>query len=275
MYHSVTIGDKNTYDDWHLIAPNRLFVAPPSPKTNYIDILGKNGSLDYTEALTKIPRFSDRSGSWDFVVLNPGDTLDYPIEADTTRRWPDLYSELMFYLRAKQFDRVVLEDDPDYYYTGRVWVSNWQFSAGWSQVTLSYTFRPFKKRLDNSHTKGVVEFNFREIHPSNAETIEFVIPNDIMPAQLYLKCSSTAQSIWGTHVKIQNEELEITHSETIGGSVEIVGNEKLYVFPSFLISNMTGNNVPTLRIGPEETEPEEGYDVGPIKIEYWWEEERL
>lgn len=275
MYHSVTIGDKNTYDDWHLIAPNRLFVAPPSPRTNYIDILGKNGSLDYTEALTKIPRFADRTGSWDFVILNPGDTVDYPLNADTVRHWPDLYSELMFYFRAKEFDRVILEDDPEYYYTGRVWVSDWQSSANWSQVTLSYRFRPFKKRLNNSRVNGVVEFNFREIHPSNAQTIEFKVPPDIMPAQLYMKCTSTAEYIWGSSVRFQNEELEIVYSDVIGGTVEMVGHEKKYVFSSMQLSNFSGVNIPTLRIGPDESIPEEGYDLGPIKIEYWWEEERL
>lgn len=275
MYHSVTIGNKNTYDDWHLIAPNRLFVVAPSPRTNYIDILGKNGSLDYTEALTKLPRFSDRVGSWDFVVLNPGDINDYPDTSDMSRRWPDLYSELMFYFRARHFDRVVLDDDPDYYYSGRVWVSNWQMSSGWSQVTLSYHFSPFKKRLDSTGSSGVVEFNYREIHPSNAQTIEFEIPSDIVPVQLHLKCTSTAETIWGVSLEFQNEELEIDFSTVVGGSVEIVGNEKYYVFPSMLLSNLSGSNTPTLRIGPSQSYPEESYDLGPIRIEYWWEEERL
>jgi threonine synthase len=32
VYHSITIGEKNTYDDWHLVASERPVVVPAAPK---------------------------------------------------------------------------------------------------------------------------------------------------------------------------------------------------------------------------------------------------
>ena len=32
MYHSITIGDKNTWDDWKIIPVSRPVVAPPVEK---------------------------------------------------------------------------------------------------------------------------------------------------------------------------------------------------------------------------------------------------
>ena len=46
MYHSITIGSKNTWDDWYLIPSSRPVVNPPKPKTKYIDIPGADGHLD-------------------------------------------------------------------------------------------------------------------------------------------------------------------------------------------------------------------------------------
>lgn len=36
MYHSITIGEKNTWDDWHLIPTSRPLVNPPSVNTHLI-----------------------------------------------------------------------------------------------------------------------------------------------------------------------------------------------------------------------------------------------
>ena len=57
MYHSITIGDKNTWDDWHLIPTTRPLFAPPGVKKNIVSIPGGDGSLDLTEALTGRPTY--------------------------------------------------------------------------------------------------------------------------------------------------------------------------------------------------------------------------
>ena len=46
MYHSITFGEKNTWDDWHLIPSSRPVFNPPVFREKFIDIPGVSGLLD-------------------------------------------------------------------------------------------------------------------------------------------------------------------------------------------------------------------------------------
>ena len=70
MYHSITFGDKNTWDDWHLIPSTRPLVNPPSRKKNTVDIPGADGSLDLSNVVSGHPVYENRSGSFEFIVEN-------------------------------------------------------------------------------------------------------------------------------------------------------------------------------------------------------------
>ena len=70
MYHSITFGDRNTWDDWHLIPSTRPLFNPPDAKTHYVDIPGANGQLDLIESLTGYPLYENRTGSIEFYVAN-------------------------------------------------------------------------------------------------------------------------------------------------------------------------------------------------------------
>lgn len=128
--HSITIGDKNTYNDWKLIPTSRPLINPPTPKTNYIDIPGMDGALDYSEVLSGI-KYNNRQGSWEFLVLN-GYT-----------EWSNRYSEIMNYLQGRRF-RVVLEDDPFYFYMCRLSLNSWQSDKDWSKIVIDYIAEPYK-----------------------------------------------------------------------------------------------------------------------------------
>ena len=130
-YHSITIGTKNTWDDWHLVPTSRPLVEPPEVQTSYVTIPGSYGTLDLTEALTGYPTYGDRTGSWEFIVMN-----DY-------WNWETAYSEIMGYLHGKSY-QVILDDDPGYYYEGRLSVDGWKSGKGWSTITIRYRFNPFK-----------------------------------------------------------------------------------------------------------------------------------
>ncbi len=132
MYHSVTIGDKNTWDDWHLISTSRILFNPPSVKTSYVDLPGGDGTLDLTEVLAGRPTYNNRTGSWTFYVMNG------------YQEWYELYSDIMQYLQGKEFD-AVLEDDPAFTYHGRFQVDAWRSDPTWSKIVISYNVGPYKK----------------------------------------------------------------------------------------------------------------------------------
>lgn len=144
MYHSLTFGTvstgddgitritgKNTWDDWHLIPSSRPSAALPEPNTNAVDIPFRDGALDISEAVTGYMTYKDRAGSWEFYIAN-----DY-------HYWVALKREITNYLHGRKMC-VVFEDDPGFYYEGRLSVDEFQSQQVNSTITIAYTLRPYK-----------------------------------------------------------------------------------------------------------------------------------
>lgn len=178
-YHSInigndTIGYKNTWDDWHIVPTSRPLVPPPGVHTSYVDIPGGDGALDLTEALTGRPTYQNRSGSWEFIVMNG------------YQQWHVLYSDVMNYLHGKHF-RAILDDDPNYYYEGRFSVVGWQSPKDWSRITIGFNVYPYKisfLRSDEdwlwdpfSFEEGIIR-NYKNL-PVSGST-EITVINDVM-----------------------------------------------------------------------------------------------
>lgn len=189
MYHSITIGDKNTWDDWHLIPASRPLVSPPAVKTHMIDIPGGDGQLDLSEALAGRPIFGNRSGTWTFYVENG------------FRNWASLYSEIMAYLHGRTM-RVTLEDDPGYYYEGRLSVNQWRSDAEWSQIVIDYNFAPYKMSIDSTGADwlwdpfdfktGVIR-NTKNMTVSGSRTV--TLEGDMKPVSPTIWCSTSGMSV--------------------------------------------------------------------------------
>ena len=138
--HSLTIivkGDPiNTWDNWFLIPSERPYVKPPGVKENFVEVPGMSGALDYTELLSGRPVYEMRKGSWDFIVASSMDDV-------SQKPWADLYSEIMGFLHG-QSARVILSDDPTFYYEGRLKVNDWKTEKERSSITIDYTLNPYK-----------------------------------------------------------------------------------------------------------------------------------
>lgn len=148
MYHSITIGSKNTWDDWHLIPATRPLFNPPPVKTKYIEIPGGDGVLDLSTSLAGRPTYGNRTGSWEFYVEN-----DF-------KDWTVLYSEIMVYLHGQSF-MAILEDDPAYYYEGRFDVNQWKSDKNWSRIVIDYNVGPYKRDVNGSGENWLWDpFNF-------------------------------------------------------------------------------------------------------------------
>lgn len=137
MYHSITIGSKNTWDDWHLIPVSNPVFNPPSPKTKYVDIPGADWHLDMSTVLTGDIAYSGREGSFEFYVANGYDD------------WFNIYSDILDYLHGQSLN-AVLEDDPMYYYQGRFAVNEWKSEAHNSKIVIDYNVSPYKYEIYTS-----------------------------------------------------------------------------------------------------------------------------
>lgn len=133
----------DTYDDLKIVPESRPLVNPPEVKTEYIDIPGADGSLDYTEALAGL-KFKDREGSWVFYVLNDLFTLN-----KSYRKWNELYTYILKNIHGRR-KKILLESDPGFYYFGRVFVSQWASNKDYSKLTLNYIIEPWKHPLETT-----------------------------------------------------------------------------------------------------------------------------
>ena len=128
------MNGRNTWKDWHLIPSSRPVINPPTIKSNYIDIPGGNGTIDASSILTTYPVYNDREGQIEYYV-----TRNY----EGYGAWHKVYSEILNYLGGNIF-KVVMEEDPHFYYRGRINVNQWKSEKDWSKIVLDYHLEPFK-----------------------------------------------------------------------------------------------------------------------------------
>ena len=149
MYHSITIGGKNTWDDWRLVPASRPVFNPPAQKVKTLEIPGGDGVIDLSQSLTGYPVYQNRTGSIEFIVMN-----DF-------KPWHMAYSDIMDYLHGQKL-RAVLEDDPEYFYEGRFTVNVWKSEKDWSRIIIDYDVGPYKWSVLSSTDDWLWDpFNFQ------------------------------------------------------------------------------------------------------------------
>lgn len=121
----------NTWDEWHLIPSSRPDIAMPGISEKYLEIPGRDGSIDLSEWLAGRITYGDREGSLEFYHQNGYE--DY----ETVRR------AMAHYFHGRTL-KMILEDDPGYYYEGRFRLNGWKSDASHSKVVIDYRLRPYK-----------------------------------------------------------------------------------------------------------------------------------
>lgn len=141
-------GGLNSWKDWHLIPISKLGVSPPSVKMKTVDIPGMHGSLDFSTVLTGYPTYSNRTGSFSFL-LAPGYW-----DIETAK------SAIMNKIQGRPM-KVYLDDDPGYFWNGTVWVNEAKSDSRLGQITINYDFYPFKMNIRTSEDPWLWDpFNF-------------------------------------------------------------------------------------------------------------------
>lgn len=149
MYHSLIFQPDNegrrynTWSNWHLIPSSRPIVPQPSPVYKYVDIPGRNGSIDISDYLTGTVTYSDRKGTFTFYVDND------------KRSWASRRAELASFFNGRKM-KMWLEDEANYYYYGRFFLREWRTdaSSNYSQVTIEYQVSPYRY-LSNGEEAGL------------------------------------------------------------------------------------------------------------------------
>lgn len=149
----------NFWSDTHYgLVQQSVTVSPAEPKTNYIDVASYNGSVDLTDSFGVDVRYKNRDIKWVYA-LQPG--MDWYETQRTMSR--DLNGIRM---------PIILSDDQNYYFMGRVKVEEYKRDAALKQISISAICDPFMYYHDQTQKTISVA--------SSAYQTE-TIPNDAMP----------------------------------------------------------------------------------------------
>lgn len=123
----VIFGDYRSYTDFGLVLED-MDIPPASPKTNYVDIPGGDGSIDLTEAFGEV-KYNDRELEFAFSCRKEDFETKKRIVANA--------------IHGKRM-RVSTTVDPGYYYQGRVYIDSYETSAVFGRIIVKAIVGPYK-----------------------------------------------------------------------------------------------------------------------------------
>lgn len=201
--------DKNTWENWGLVPDSRPTLSHPAQKTKIADSNSINGVMDLSWSTSKYPLFGNREGSFTFIY-NP----IYQQAYNKYKPWLVLYSEISEFLHGRKL-RMILEDDPGYYYEGRFWVENWTSNndGSGSTITIGYSVDPYKMSIVSSLNDWIWDpFNFYDgVITKDSFTIETQYTGNIMEKENYHDIIHTGDndSYWYGKTGEQNSKLDL------------------------------------------------------------------
>jgi len=139
-------------------------VAAPPIKEEYVDVPGADGSLDYTEVLTGGVRYGQRTGQWVFILDN-GYVKPFEFQSD-----------ILAYLHGKNHT-IILKDDPEYYYTGRLTLETKFDAKDYNQVIIKYNLNPYKYPLGSTRT---MEWKWNDLFGNTIYYGSFTVRSSMM-----------------------------------------------------------------------------------------------
>ncbi len=186
IHQSVSINGIDMLSTYRMALANRHCVQPPVPKTIYQDIPGADGSLDLSTAIAGRMIYERR-----VITLNFG--CGYPMD-----KWPEVFSEILRNFHGRE-GKLIFDDDPMYYYAGRMTVSEYSRARTLGTFTISVNADPYKYELTASDEdwlwdsfsfeKGVIrDYKELEVNGSLSLTVpgtqRWVIPEITVSASM-------------------------------------------------------------------------------------------
>lgn len=152
----VRFGGLHSYYEWGLILTEKELKSP-NVKTYTVELEGSNGVIDFTEFFGAV-KYDNRKLTFKFIKTNivPDGFLS-------------LYSLVQDTLHGRKM-QVILDDDPAYFYYGRISINEWKSNKGIGEIVIEVDAEPYKQ----STTETVVSH-------AVSGSASILLDNDKMP----------------------------------------------------------------------------------------------
>ena len=138
----ITFGNLHSYDDLNLIL-NSKEIGSPEVKVRKIDIEGADSSLDLTDFFGE-PKYEDLTHKFSFSAIVP------------QTQFLSLFSTVKNALHGKKM-RIILDDDPLFYYLGRIKVSSFTNEKNVGMISIECDCEPYKYKLEKTVVSAAVD----------------------------------------------------------------------------------------------------------------------
>ena len=141
--NGITFGDLHSWRDLSLILTSKQ-IGTPAPKVEQIDIPGGDGVLDVTEYFGDV-KYQNRNLKFEVSTVVP------------KSQFMTLFSAVQNKLHG-QLMKIILDEDPEWYYFGRISVSEWKAEKSIGKFTIECDCKPYKfKRNETIITATVAD----------------------------------------------------------------------------------------------------------------------
>lgn len=146
----------HSYYEWGLILTEKELKSPDI-KTYTVELEGSNGVLDFTDFFGAV-KYENRKLTFKFIKTNivPDGFLS-------------LYSLVQDTLHGQKV-QVILDDDPAYFYYGRVSINDWKSNKGIGEIVIEVDAEPFKQSITETVVTKTV-----------SSSASIILDNDKMP----------------------------------------------------------------------------------------------
>jgi len=127
----VTFGTYHSFRAWRLLLAEKPVIKTPEPDLKLIKVPGSNIILDLTETLSGEVTYGQGEIHCKFLTMEESET------------WPKLLSEIKNAIHGKRM-KIVMDNDPDYYYIGRVLVGEFEPEKKIAVLTITALVEPHK-----------------------------------------------------------------------------------------------------------------------------------
>lgn len=131
----VSFDNYHSYRDFFLIRSKKT-IGVPKPKTELIEVPGADAPLDFTEFFGDV-QYDNRTVSFEFKLLTPMSEFDR------------IHSDMQNALNGRRM-KIVLDEDPEFYFVGRVSVGDMELEKNIATIPVECDCEPYKYRKEKT-----------------------------------------------------------------------------------------------------------------------------
>ena len=131
----ITFGNLHSFRDLHLLLTSKE-IGSPAVKVRKIDIEGADSALDLTDFFGE-PKYEDVTHKFNFSTIVP------------QAQFLTWFSTVKNALHGKKL-RIILDDDPLFYYLGRISVSSFTNEKNIGMISIEADCEPYKYKLNET-----------------------------------------------------------------------------------------------------------------------------